>query len=164
MQISSGGKPQGAPCSGLLLGPLKLCSNKTWVNRRKTYYSQAKYSLKATDLSLCLVLSWIPSYFLTLVVCALRTDSATPWTVAHQTLRSWDFPGKNTGVGCPFLFQWTFLTQGSNSSLLRDLRWQVGSLPLRYLGTLSSLWYMWKYVCGRLFFVIRLFFHLRHLF
>ena len=65
MQISSGGKPQGAPCSGLLLGPLKLCSNKTWVNRRKTYYSQAKYSLKATDLSLCLVLSWIPSYFLT---------------------------------------------------------------------------------------------------
>ena len=51
-QISSGGKPQGAPCSGLLLGPLKLCSNKTWVNRGKTYYSQAKYSLKATDISL----------------------------------------------------------------------------------------------------------------
>ena len=25
---------------------------------------------------------------------------ATPWTAAHQALRPWDFPGKNTGVGC----------------------------------------------------------------
>ena len=26
----------------------------------------------------------------------------TPWTVAHRApLCSWDFPGKNTGVGCP---------------------------------------------------------------
>ena len=24
----------------------------------------------------------------------------TPWTVAHQAPLSWDFPGKNTGVGC----------------------------------------------------------------
>ena len=27
---------------------------------------------------------------------------------------SMDFPGKNTGMGCDFLFQGTFLTQGSN--------------------------------------------------
>ena len=27
---------------------------------------------------------------------------ATPWTVAHQD-PLWDFPGKNTGVGCHFL-------------------------------------------------------------
>ena len=26
----------------------------------------------------------------------------TPWTVAHQAL--WNFPGKNTEVGCHFLF------------------------------------------------------------
>ena len=25
---------------------------------------------------------------------------ATPWTTAHQALRPWDFPGKNTGAGC----------------------------------------------------------------
>ena len=25
---------------------------------------------------------------------------ATPWTVAHQAPCTWDFPGKNTGVGC----------------------------------------------------------------
>ena len=30
---------------------------------------------------------------------------ATPWTTAHQALRPWDFPGKNTGMGCHFLLQ-----------------------------------------------------------
>ena len=30
----------------------------------------------------------------------------------------WDFPGKNTGVGCHFLLQGIYLTQGSNLSLL----------------------------------------------
>ena len=39
------------------------------------------------------------------------------WTVARQV--PWDFPGKDTGVGCHFLFQGFFPTQGSNSSLLR---------------------------------------------
>ena len=29
----------------------------------------------------------------------------TPWTVAYQVLHPWDFPGKNTGVGCHFLLQ-----------------------------------------------------------
>ena len=39
------------------------------------------------------------------------------------------FPGKNTGVGCYFLLQGIFLTQGSNLSLLH---WQVDSLPLSH--------------------------------
>ena len=30
---------------------------------------------------------------------------ATPWTVAYQLLRPWDFPGKSTGVGSHFLLQ-----------------------------------------------------------
>ena len=30
----------------------------------------------------------------------------------------WDFPGKNTKVGCHFLLQGIFLTEGSNLSLL----------------------------------------------
>ena len=42
----------------------------------------------------------------------------TPWTVAHQAPLSRDFPGKDTGVGCHFLFQGILLTQGSNLSLL----------------------------------------------
>ena len=38
---------------------------------------------------------------------------ATPWTVAYL-LHPWDFPGKSTGVGCHFLLQRIFPTQGSN--------------------------------------------------
>ena len=38
----------------------------------------------------------------------------TPWTVARQVLCPWDSPGKNTGVGCHFLLQRIFLTQGLN--------------------------------------------------
>ena len=34
-----------------------------------------------------------------------------------RLLRPWDFPGKNTGVGCHFLLQGLFLPQGSNSDL-----------------------------------------------
>ena len=37
---------------------------------------------------------------------------------------SWDFPGKNTGVGCHALLQGIFPTQGSNPRLLH---WQVSS-------------------------------------
>ena len=43
-----------------------------------------------------------------------------------------DCPGKNTGVGCHFLFQGIFPTQGSNPHLLH---WQVDSLPLSQLGS-----------------------------
>ena len=34
------------------------------------------------------------------------------------------------GVGCHFLFQGIFLTQGSNPCLFHFLHWQVDSLPL----------------------------------
>ena len=37
---------------------------------------------------------------------------ATPWSIAHQAPLSMKFPGKNTGVGCHFLLQGLFLTQG----------------------------------------------------
>ena len=43
---------------------------------------------------------------------------------------SWESPGKNTGVGCHFLLQGMFPTQGSNLDVLCPLHWQAGSLPL----------------------------------
>ena len=49
----------------------------------------------------------------------------TPWTIAHQAPLSWDFPGKNTGVGCHVLLQGIFLTQEWNLCLLH---WQMGVL------------------------------------
>ena len=43
---------------------------------------------------------------------------ATPWAVAcTRLLHPWDFLGKSTGVGCHFLLQEIFLTQGLNPGL-----------------------------------------------
>ena len=47
---------------------------------------------------------------------------ATPWTVACQAPLSVGFPGKNTRVGCHFLRQKIFPTQGWNLCIL-DCRW-----------------------------------------
>ena len=49
-----------------------------------------------------------------------------------RLLCPWDSPGKNTGVGCHFVFQGVFQTHGSNPSLLH---WEVNSLPLSCLGS-----------------------------
>ena len=48
-----------------------------------------------------------------------------------RLLCPWDFPGKNTGVGCHFLLQGIFLTQGSNPHLLH---WQADSVVLSHQG------------------------------
>ena len=57
------------------------------------------------------------------VVCACSVThlSNSLWPRGLQPTRllcSWDSPGKNTGVGCHFLLQGIFPTQGSNPSLL----------------------------------------------
>ena len=41
----------------------------------------------------------------------------SPWTIAYQASLSMGFPGKNIGVGCHFLLQGIFPTQGSNPGL-----------------------------------------------
>ena len=70
-----------------------------------------------------------------------------------RLLCPWDSPGKNTAVGCHFLLQGIFPTQGSNPHLLHLLHWQAGSLPLRHLGSLGMhktlfppflSWEIWK--------------------
>ena len=53
---------------------------------------------------------------------------ATLWTVAvPRLLCPWDFPVKNTGVGCCFFFQGIFPTQVSNPYLLHLLHLHAGS-------------------------------------
>ena len=47
---------------------------------------------------------------------------AAQWTVATRLFCPWDFPGKNTAVGCHFPLQGISMTQGSNPSLLH---WQM---------------------------------------
>ena len=47
------------------------------------------------------------------------SDSVRPHGLQPtRLLRPWDFPGKSTGVGCHFLLQGIFLTQGLNPGLL----------------------------------------------
>ena len=66
-----------------------------------------------------------------------RMDWSPPCSSVHGIL-----PVKNTGVGCHFLLQGIFPTQGSDLSLLCLLHWQVDSLPLSYLGKGYSLKYL----------------------
>ena len=61
------------------------------------------------------------------------------WTVT-QLLYPWNFPGKNTyGIGCHFLLQGIFLTQGSKPHFFHLLHWQADSLPMGHLGSPSTL-------------------------
>ena len=71
--------------------------------------------------------------------CLVTKLCPTPWQPQGlqptRLLCPWDFPDKNTGVGCHSLLQGIFLSQGSNLCLLL---WQVGSLPLSHWGSPSS--------------------------
>ena len=58
-----------------------------------------------------------------LVVCDPHGLSPT------RLLCSWDYPGKNNGVGCHFLLEGIFLTLGSNPCLLCLLHWQADTEP-----------------------------------
>ena len=69
------------------------------------------------------------------ICCGLVTKSC-PMHLRHHVLQPtrllcpWDFPGKNTGVGCHFHLQGIFPTQGSNLCLPCLQHRQAGSLSL----------------------------------
>ena len=69
------------------------------------------------SIHVCLPLNHVP------ILCD-PMDYSLPGSAVHEI-----FPGKNTGVGCHFLLQGIFLTQGSNACLLCLLHWQGDSLP-----------------------------------
>ena len=45
-------------------------------------------------------------------VCSAAQSRPTPWVVVHQAPLSVEFSKQEYGVGCHFLLQWIFLTQG----------------------------------------------------
>ena len=55
-------------------------------------------------------------------VCSVMSDSLGPYGLQPLPGNS---PGKNTGVGCHFLLQGIFPTQGLNPGLLHLLHWQA---------------------------------------
>ena len=73
---------------------------------------------------------WFSCFWIYITCVLIRFSCVWPHGLEPARLFSlWDFPGKNTGVGCHFLLQGIFLTQGSNQQLLHLLHWQAGSLP-----------------------------------
>ena len=50
-----------------------------------------------------------------------------------------NFQARILELGCHFLLQGIFPTQGSNPPLLQLLHWQVDSLPLGHLGSVSHI-------------------------
>ena len=65
--------------------------------------------------------------------CSVVSDSVRPHGPdPARLLCPWNFPGKNTGVGCHFLLHSIFLIQGLNPRLLH---WQADSLLLCHLGS-----------------------------
>ena len=71
-------------------------------------------------------------------VCARSVSRVWLWPHRLYSTRlicPWNFPGKNTGVSCHFLFQGIFLAQGSNPHSKCLLRRQEDSSPLRHLGS-----------------------------
>ena len=70
--------------------------------------------------------------------CSITQSSltfCTPWTVAHQAPLSVEFSSQEYWVGCHFLLQGIFATQGLNPHLLH---WQADPLPLQYLGNTDT--------------------------
>ena len=62
---------------------------------------------------------------------------------SSRLLCPWNFPGKDTGVGCHFLLQGIFTTQGSNPRLLGLLNRHVGFLPQHHKGPIEQLLDTW---------------------
>ena len=73
------------------------------------------------------------AHFLVLCVLSCSVESSTLQPHGLQPARllcPWDCPGKDTGVGCHFLLQGIFPTQGLNLGLL-NCRWILYHLSLR---------------------------------
>ena len=64
------------------------------------------------------------NYTCVVLIYSVTSNSLGPWTIAQQALLSMEFSKQNTGVGCHFLLQGIFLTQGWNPRLLHLLLWQ----------------------------------------
>ena len=78
-------------------------------------------------------ISW--TRFLCTLSCSVVSDFLWPHGLQPaRLLCPWNFPGKNTWVGCHFLLQGIFPTQGLNPCLLSLLHWQADSLSLAPLG------------------------------
>ena len=103
---------------------LKYRADKQYNTRIKS--DNRHITVKLGDISAlsCFEMHIFPHYFHILhIIHKCQSLSCiqlflTPWIQPTRVLYSWNSPGKNPGVGCRFIVQGTFLTQGSNLGLL----------------------------------------------
>ena len=62
-------------------------------------------------------------------VALVMSDSTILWIIAWQFLRPWDFPGKNTGVGCHAVYQGGLPDPGTERASPASLVLQEDSSP-----------------------------------
>ena len=71
--------------------------------------------------------------------CSIMSDSLWPHRLQPtRLLHPWDFPGKSTGVGCHFLLQGIFPTQGWNPGLPHCRQMTPGKESAYNVGDLGS--------------------------
>ena len=110
-----------------------------WNSTVKMQQAETSMALVSASSELDTLCTSLAVSFLKLFSHSVMCDSfATPCTVAYQAPRPWNSPGKNTGVGCRFLLQRIFPTQGSNLCFPHLVNGIAGSLPLSHLGRLVS--------------------------
>ena len=114
-----------------------------WNNSNETKNPVSTF-LKKTRVQRQVIVLWVATSkcdlgFRLTHACMLGPDSLGSYGLQPaRLLCPWDFPGKNTGVGCHFLFQGIFPTRGSNPPLLQLLHWQAGPSPVSHLGSPDS--------------------------
>ena len=97
------GKPKGMTCLSAYLDGSLYCSFLSHLkhSRNPRFYYKSKI------------------LFVVVVSRSVLSDSLRVRELSPaRPLCPWDFPGKNTGMGCHFPLQGIFLTQASNPSLL----------------------------------------------
>ena len=92
-----------------------LRGRKVWICL--LWYTNHRH-VNSREISLKGLSEGLQTSFQKVLVAQSHLTLWTPWTVAHQVPLSWDFPDKNTGVGCHSLPQVIFLAQALNLGLL----------------------------------------------
>ena len=93
--------------------------DETNQGTEKKYKEKAVNNMtnKSVCVCVCVCINVLLLPKMELCACSVMSDSGTPGIVVTRLLCPWNFSGKNTGMGCHFLFQRIFLTQGSNLHL-----------------------------------------------
>ena len=94
---------------------------------------------------------WIQSEKSEVKVLVAQSCLCDPMDYSPSDSCPWDFPGKNTRMGCHFLLQGIFPTQGSNLRLLHG-RWIL--YRLSHQGSTVSCLYLGKSLCLHWFFFL----------